>query len=102
MWGDGHNRWPVVHRLDAALLFRLALEKGLAGSAYHAIAEEGVPFRDIADVIGRRLNLSLFRAAPHQRRMSSGPECLLSGPDNGPGRRRLTGKEISLADWPLR
>jgi len=55
--GDGQNRWPTVHRLDAAQLYRLALEKASAGSRAHGVAEEGVPTRDIAEVIGRRLNL---------------------------------------------
>jgi nucleoside-diphosphate-sugar epimerase len=54
---DGLNRWPSVHRLDAARLYRLALEKGSAGASYHGVADEGVTTREIAEVIGRHLNV---------------------------------------------
>ncbi|MFJ4843091.1 SDR family oxidoreductase [Streptomyces sp. NPDC088746] len=62
--GDGANRWPVVHRLDAARLFRLAVEKAPAGSVLHAVAEEGIAVRDIAEVIGRRLGVPVVSVAP--------------------------------------
>jgi nucleoside-diphosphate-sugar epimerase len=55
--GDGRNRWPAGHRRDAASLYRLALEKGTAGARYHAVGDEGIAFRDIAEAIGKRLNL---------------------------------------------
>jgi nucleoside-diphosphate-sugar epimerase len=62
--GDGANRWPAVHRDDSARLFHLALEKAPAGSTLHAVADEGVPIRDIAEVIGRHLNLPVVSVAP--------------------------------------
>ena len=55
--GDGTQRWPAVHALDAAVLFRLALEQAPAGTSWHAVADEGDAVRDIAAVIGRRLGL---------------------------------------------
>ncbi|MFE9865037.1 SDR family oxidoreductase [Streptomyces sp. NPDC005506] len=55
--GDGSNRWPSAHRRDVATLFRLAVESAPAGTPLHAVAEEGVPFRDIAEAIGRGLGL---------------------------------------------
>lgn len=55
--GDGSNRWTGVHQLDAALLYRLALERGSPGARYHGVAEEGILFRQIAEVIGERLGI---------------------------------------------
>ena len=63
--GDGTQRWPAVHALDAAVLFRLALELAPAGTAWHAVADEGDAVRDIATVIGRRLSLPI-KAVPEE------------------------------------
>lgn len=62
--GDGSNRWPATHRLDAARLFRLGLESAPAGSVLHAIAEDGVPIREVAEVIGRHLDLPVASVSP--------------------------------------
>jgi nucleoside-diphosphate-sugar epimerase len=64
--GDGRNRWPAVHRLDAARLYKLVLEKGKAGARYHAVAEEGVPVREIAEAIGRGLKVPTVSLTPEQ------------------------------------
>ncbi|MGW0209943.1 SDR family oxidoreductase [Streptomyces sp. NPDC003233] len=64
--GDGANRWPAVHRLDAAHLFRLAAEQAPAGSVLHGVAEEGVAIRDVAEVIGRHLDVPVVSVAAEE------------------------------------
>jgi nucleoside-diphosphate-sugar epimerase len=64
--GDGANRWPAVHTLDAARVYRLALESAPAGSRLHAVAEEGVAFREIAAAIGRGLGVPVASIAPNE------------------------------------
>jgi nucleoside-diphosphate-sugar epimerase len=64
--GEGRSRWAAAHRLDMGRLYRLALEKAPAGAKYHAVAEEGVPLRDIAEAIGRRLKLPVVAKSPEE------------------------------------
>jgi len=64
--GDGLNRWPAVHRLDAAHLFRLVFEKAAAGATFHGVADQGVAFREIAHVIGKRLDVPIVTKSPEE------------------------------------
>jgi len=80
--GDGANRWPAVHTLDAARLYLLALESAPAGSRLHGVADEGVPFRDIAEVIGGRLGLPVESVDPQDASEHFGFLGALVGLDN--------------------
>ncbi len=87
--GDGANLWPAVHRLDAARLYRLALEKAAPGTRLHGVAEEGVPTREIAEVIGRRLGLPVVSKSPEEAANHFGWIAYFLG-INGPASSALT------------
>ena len=93
--GDGANRWPAVHTLDAARLYRLALESAPAGSRLHGVADEGVPFRDIAEVIGRRLGLPVESVDPQD----AGEHFGFLGSSSGSTTRRRTRCTRELLGW---
>ncbi|MBW4329873.1 SDR family oxidoreductase [Stakelama sp. CBK3Z-3] len=96
--GDGKNVWPSVHRLDAARLYKCALEKNGGASTFNAVAEQGIAFRDIAEAIGRRLGLPTRSIAPDEAMEYFGPLAMpVRG--NGPVSSNLTKRRL---DWEPR
>jgi nucleoside-diphosphate-sugar epimerase len=93
--GDGSNRWPGVHTLDAARLYRLAVEAAPAGTRLHGVADEGVPFRDIAAVIGRHLDVPVVSISAEQAYEHFGFLAVFGSLDN-PTSSALTQKVL---DW---
>jgi nucleoside-diphosphate-sugar epimerase len=98
--GDGAQRWPAVHALDAAVLFRLALEEAQAGTCWHAVADEGDKVRDIAAVIGGRLGLPV-ESVPAETYGPLGPIFAADQPSSSTHTRRALGwqpKHLSLLE----
>lgn len=91
--GNGLNRWPAVHRHDAVPLYRLALEKGSAGARYHAVAEEGVPVREIAEAIGRGLKIPVVAKSTEEAADHFGWLGFFAGMD-GPASSALTQQRL--------
>jgi nucleoside-diphosphate-sugar epimerase len=91
--GDGQNRWPASHVLDTAHLYRLALEKAERGARYHAVAEEGVSFREVADVVGKRLKLPVKSINPKEAKAHFGWLAAFAGLD-APASSRLTRQRL--------
>jgi nucleoside-diphosphate-sugar epimerase len=90
--GDGSQRWPAVHALDAAVLFRLALERAPAGTGWHAVADEGDAVRDIAAIIGRRLGLPV-KSVPQETYGPLGPIFAMDQPSSSAHTRDALGWE---------
>ena len=79
--GEGRNRWPAAHVLDVARLYRLALERAAAGSRYNAVGEEGIPMRQIAEVIGKGLNVPVISVSPQDAPAHFGWLAIFAGVD---------------------
>ena len=91
--GEGRNRWSAVHRLDVPPVYRLALEKAPAGATYHAVAEEGVPLREIAESIGRGLKIPVVSKRGEDARSHFGWLSVFAGMD-GPASSALTQQRL--------
>jgi nucleoside-diphosphate-sugar epimerase len=91
--GEGRNRWAAAHHLDVATLYRLAIEKAEPNAKYHAVAEEGVPMREIAEAIGRRLKLPVKSVGAHEAAAFFGWLAMFAGHDM-PASSELTRKKL--------
>jgi nucleoside-diphosphate-sugar epimerase len=91
--GDGANRWAAAHVSDVARLYRLALEKGQAGARYHAVGESGVPMREVAEAVGKRLGLPAVSIPPEEAPGHFGFLAMFAGRD-APTSSRLTQERL--------
>lgn len=92
--GNGLNRWSAVHREDAAVLYRLALENTVAGARFHGAAEEGIPFKTIAEVIGQQLNIPVISQSPEEAAVHFGWFISFAGLDC-PASSKLTRERLN-------